>query len=80
MWDSYLFALQVHVRKGRPLERLLFQTAEVAVTAAAVCLITVACNRVRRKNGAEKQLEGRKSNQAQLQANVAPHGSAQENR
>ena len=68
------------MRRGRPLEQLLFQTAEVAVTAAAVCLITVACNRVRRKNGAEKQLEGRKSNQAQLQANVAPHGSAQENR
>jgi len=70
-------ALQVHVRRGRPLERFLFQTAEVALTAAAVCLITVACNRVRRKNGDEKKFEG--NLQAQLEANVAQCGSAQEN-
>ena len=68
------------MRRGRPLERFLFQTAEVAVTAAAVCLITVACNRVRRKNGDEKKFEGQKSNlQAQLEANVVPNGSAQKN-
>ncbi|DBB03068.1 hypothetical protein WJX77_010513 [Trebouxia sp. C0004] len=68
----------VHVRRGRPLERLLFQTAEVALTAAAVCLITVACNRVRRNNGVETKFEGQKSNQAELDANVAAYGSAQE--
>ncbi len=44
-----ILAVQVHVRKGRPLERLLFQTAEVALTAAAVCLITLASNHVRQK-------------------------------
>ena len=65
------------MRRGRPLERLLFQTAEVALTAAAVCLITVACNRVRRKTGDEQKFGGQKSNQAQLEANVAPNGSAQ---
>ncbi len=76
-----MLALQVHVRRGRPLERVLFQTAEVALTAAAVCLITVACNRVRRKNGDEKKFEGQKSNlQAQLAADAAQYGSAQENR
>ena len=75
-----MLALQVHVRRGRPLERILFQTTEVALTAAAVCLITVACNRVRRKNGDEKKFGGLNSNQARLEADVAPNGSAQGNR
>ena len=45
--------LQVHVRKGRPLERVLFQAAEVVITAAAVCMITIASNHVRHRGATQ---------------------------
>lgn len=51
---------QVHIRKGRPLERFLFQTAEVVVTAAAVCMITLASNHIRHR-GSSKQLAGKEN-------------------
>ena len=51
-------AWQVHIRKGRPVERLLFQTAEVVVTAAAVCMITLAFNHIRHRSSS-KQLVGK---------------------
>lgn len=50
---------QVHIRKGRPLERILFQAAEVVVTAAAVCMITLASNHIRHR-GSNKQLADEK--------------------
>lgn len=68
--------LQVHIRKGRPIERFLFQTAEVALTAAAVCLITLASNRIRKKSDHDKQPEAKKGSQVCLEASVTHHRSA----
>lgn len=56
--ESWRLLGQVHIRKGRPLERFLFQTAEVFVTATAVCMITLASNHIRHK-GSSKQIAGK---------------------
>ena len=69
-------AMQVHIRKGRPIERFLFQTAEVALTAAAVCLITLASNRIRKKSDRDKQPEAKKGSQVCLEASAIHHKSA----
>lgn len=58
--DSWRLLVQVHIRRGRPLERFLFQTAEVVVTAAAVCMITLASNHIRHK-GSSKRLAVKES-------------------
>ncbi|KAL3160201.1 hypothetical protein ABBQ32_010962 [Trebouxia sp. C0010 RCD-2024] len=50
----------VHIRRGRPHERFLFQTAEVVVTAAAVCMITLATNHIRHR-GNSKQFAGERN-------------------
>ena len=68
--------LQVHIRKGRPIERFLFQTAEVALTAAAVCLITLASNRIRKKSDHDKQPEAKKGRQVCLEASATHQKSA----
>lgn len=52
------------MRRGRPLERILFQAAEVAATAAAVCLITLACNHVRHRDNKGKPKGEKRGNQA----------------
>lgn len=63
---------QVHIRRGRPHERFLFQTAEVVVTAAAVCMITLATNHIRHR-GNSKQFAG--------EGNIVQHRTgAQRNR
>lgn len=56
----------VHIRRGRPHERFLFQTAEVVITAAAVCMVTVATNHIRHKGD---------SNQLAVEGKNEEHGT-----
>ena len=59
--DICTTAWQVHIRRGRPLERFLFQTAQVVVTAAAVCTITLASNHIRHRGSSSSQLAGKEN-------------------